>query len=139
MNQVFLNLIINAAHAIGDVTEGGRKGKGKITITTRADVDAVSICIHDTGGGIPKTVRDRIFDPFFTTKEVGKGTGQGLAIARGVVVEKHAGRLYFDTECGNGTTFVIELPLTDLPETGVLPVISKILPDNGQDALNLRG
>lgn len=118
LNQVFLNLIINAAHAIGEKTDNGKKGKGSIRVATRLVEGAVQIVITDSGGGIPKAVQDRIFDPFFTTKPVGKGTGQGLAIARGVVVDKHAGRLRFDTECGKGTTFVIELPLTDSPVTG---------------------
>jgi signal transduction histidine kinase len=73
--------------------------------------DQVEIAIADTGKGIPVEVRSRIFDPFFTTKEVGKGTGQGLAIARGVVVEKHGGTLHFETEVGKGTTFFIRLPI----------------------------
>ena len=73
--------------------------------------DHVEIAITDTGKGIPVDVRSRIFDPFFTTKEVGKGTGQGLAIARSVVVEKHGGTLHFETEVGQGTTFYIRLPI----------------------------
>ena len=73
--------------------------------------DQVEIAVADTGKGIPVEVRSRIFDPFFTTKEVGKGTGQGLAIARSVVVEKHGGTLHFETEVGKGTTFFIRLPI----------------------------
>ena len=69
------------------------------------------IAIADTGGGIPDAVCGRIFDPFFTTKEVGKGTGQGLAIARSVIVEKHRGALWFETELGKGTTFFIRVPI----------------------------
>jgi signal transduction histidine kinase len=112
INQVILNLIVNAAHAIEDTVKG-TDGKGLITIRTRRDERAVYVDISDTGGGIPEGIRDRIFDPFFTTKGVGKGTGQGLAIARSVVVEKHRGSLTFQSEIGKGTTFTIELPLED--------------------------
>ncbi len=110
LNQVILNVIVNAAHAIADAVENGSK-KGLITISTRRDGDAVKICISDTGTGIPEAVRDRIFDPFFTTKEVGRGTGQGLAISHSVIVEKHKGNISFETEMGAGTTFIIRLPL----------------------------
>jgi two-component system NtrC family sensor kinase len=110
INQVVLNLIVNAAHAIGDVVRGTDK-KGKIRVGTRVLGDQVEIAITDTGKGIPVEVRSRIFDPFFTTKEVGKGTGQGLAIARSVVVDKHGGTLHFETEVGQGTTFYIRLPI----------------------------
>jgi signal transduction histidine kinase len=111
INQVLLNLIVNAAHTIGDVVKG-TANKGKIKVTTRVLDDQVEIAISDTGKGIPVEVRSRIFDPFFTTKEVGKGTGQGLAIARAVVVEKHGGSLHFETEVGRGTTFFIRLPIS---------------------------
>ncbi len=111
VNQVVLNLIVNAAHAIGDVVKEQGGGKGKIRVATRVVDDCVEIAISDTGKGIPPEVRSRIFDPFFTTKEVGKGTGQGLAIARSVVVEKHGGTLHFETEVGKGTTFYIRLPI----------------------------
>jgi PAS domain S-box-containing protein len=110
INQVFLNLIINAAHAIGDVVKG-TNSKGKITISTVSDNSTVTIKISDTGTGIPESVRSKIFDPFFTTKEVGKGTGQGLAISHNVVVEKHHGLIHFETEVGKGTTFIVQLPL----------------------------
>jgi signal transduction histidine kinase/HAMP domain-containing protein len=110
INQVILNLLINASHAIGDVVNGGSQ-LGKITVRTRRIGDEIEISIGDTGTGIPESARDKIFDPFFTTKEVGKGTGQGLAIARSVVVNKHAGTLRFETECGKGTTFFIRLPI----------------------------
>ncbi|MEO8062103.1 MAG: ATP-binding protein [Pseudomonadota bacterium] len=110
INQVVLNLIVNAAHAIADVVKG-TTDKGKIRVATRVLGDQVEIAISDTGKGIPADVRSRIFDPFFTTKEVGKGTGQGLAIARGVVVDKHGGTLHFETETGQGTTFYIRLPI----------------------------
>ncbi len=110
MNQVFLNLIVNAAHAISDINKDTNK-RGTITIRTVRDGAFVVISIQDTGGGIPEHVRARIFDPFFTTKEVGRGTGQGLSIARRVVHEKHAGQLSFETELGKGTTFYIRLPI----------------------------
>jgi signal transduction histidine kinase len=84
---------------------------GKISVRTRHDDTAVEISIADTGTGIPEAAREKIFDPFFTTKGVGKGTGQGLAIAHSVIVNKHGGTLHFDTECGRGTTFFIRLPI----------------------------
>jgi len=115
MNQVFLNIIVNAAHAIGDVTDGGNKGMGLIRLATRAQGDKVEIRISDSGSGVPEAVRHRIFDPFFTTKKVGKGTGQGLAIARSVVVDKHQGAIRFETETGRGTTFIIQLPIGEKP------------------------
>jgi signal transduction histidine kinase len=115
INQVVLNLIVNAAHAISDVVKGastnGAPQKGLIRVSTRVLDDVVEIAISDSGKGIPVEVRSRIFDPFFTTKEVGRGTGQGLAIARNVVVDKHGGTLHFETETGKGTTFYIRLPV----------------------------
>jgi signal transduction histidine kinase len=110
-NQVILNIVVNAAHAIADKTEG--KSKGVISISTRSQDDKVEIRIRDSGTGIPEKARGRIFDPFFTTKEVGKGTGQGLAIARSVIVDKHQGEIFFETEVGQGTTFVLRLPLVE--------------------------
>jgi PAS domain S-box-containing protein len=109
-NQVILNLIVNAAHAIADVTGKGAAEKGRITVQTRNCGEWVEIRIQDTGSGIPEKARARVFDPFFTTKEIGKGTGQGLAIARSVVVDKHGGTIQFETEEGTGTTFIIRLP-----------------------------
>jgi signal transduction histidine kinase len=110
INQVVLNLIVNAAHAIGDRV--GRSGeKGRITIRTRAEASQVEIQVEDTGAGIPEAIRDRVFDPFFTTKGVGKGSGQGLAIAHSVVVDKHGGTIGFETELGQGTLFTIHLPI----------------------------
>jgi PAS domain S-box-containing protein len=115
-NQVILNLIVNAAHAIGECHSDGGAGKqGRITITTRALGDRVEIRIADTGAGIPKSIRAKIFDPFFTTKPIGKGTGQGLALAHAVVVKKHQGTISFDTEEGKGTTFIINLPTAQRP------------------------
>ena len=110
-NQVVLNMIVNSAHAVKDVVGDGGNGKGKIKVTTRKEGDWAVIRISDTGAGIPQAIRSRVFDPFFTTKEVGKGTGQGLAIAHDVIVTKHGGSLTFDSEEGKGTTFVIRLPL----------------------------
>jgi signal transduction histidine kinase len=107
LNQVFLNLIVNAAHAIEEL---GGEGLGLIKIASRHEGDCVHVTISDTGGGIPPGVRERVFDPFFTTKPVGKGTGQGLAIARSVVL-KHRGDLRFDTEVGQGTVFHLRLPI----------------------------
>ena len=111
INQVVLNMIVNAAHAIADVVGDGAAGKGTIRVGTRRDGDFVEIRIADTGSGIPDGARERVFDPFFTTKGVGKGTGQGLAIAHDVVVKKHGGALSFETEIGKGTTFSVRLPL----------------------------
>jgi len=110
VNQAILNIVVNAAHAIGDVVKDSDQ-RGRITVRTQREGDAVVLSIADTGGGIPVDIRDRIFDPFFTTKGVGKGTGQGLAIARSVIREKHGGELGFETELGKGTTFFIRLPI----------------------------
>jgi signal transduction histidine kinase len=118
INQVILNIMVNAAHAIGDLVAAGKLSKGTITVQTRHIDDAVEIRIKDTGGGIPDAIQNKIFDPFFTTKAVGRGTGQGLAIAHGVVVEKHGGTISFETEIGCGSTFIIRLPLVpSLSET----------------------
>jgi PAS domain S-box-containing protein len=119
LNQVFLNLLINAAHAIKDVVGDASAGKGTITVSTQRTNDNVIIKISDTGTGIPQAIRDRIFEPFFTTKDVGKGSGQGLAIARKIVVEKHEGSLGFETEEGKGTTFIVSLPITTEEVVGV--------------------
>jgi signal transduction histidine kinase len=110
LNQVFLNLLVNAAHAIADAVKDG--AKGHVVIRTAAEGDRVHISIADTGAGIPEAIRTKIFDPFFTTKEVGRGTGQGLAIARSVVVDRHKGALTFESEVGKGTTFHIWLPVS---------------------------
>jgi PAS domain S-box-containing protein len=109
-NQVILNLIVNAAHAIADLPEVQGGQKGKILVETRDCPDGVEIRIGDSGCGIPPHARPRIFDPFFTTKEIGRGTGQGLAIAHSVIVGKHQGTIKFETEEGQGTTFIIRLP-----------------------------
>ena len=111
-NQVFLNLFINAAHAIGDKLADKSTQKGTITVATRCDGNWAEIRIGDTGTGIPKESHARIFDPFFTTKEVGRGTGQGLAIAHSVITEKHGGTINFETQIGRGTTFIVRLPIS---------------------------
>jgi signal transduction histidine kinase len=122
INQVVLNLLLNAAHAISDVVDG-TSAKGRINVRTRAIGDFVEISISDTGDGIPEDVRGRIFEPFVTTKEVGRGTGQGLALSRGIVVEKLKGSLHFETETGKGTTFFIRLPKS--AEESVRPSTNK--------------
>jgi signal transduction histidine kinase len=109
-NQVILNLIVNATHAISDVVRGSNQ-KGSIRIGTRRDGGWAEVRVSDTGAGIPEGIRARIFTPFFTTKEVGKGTGQGLAMAHSVIVKKHQGTIRFESETGVGTTFVVRLPL----------------------------
>lgn len=120
-NQVILNLIVNAAHAIADALPTKATAKGTITVTTKLDGAWAEIRIADTGTGIPEAARGRIFEPFFTTKTVGKGTGQGLAIARSVIVDKHGGTIQFETETGTGTTFIIRLPVLSKPEGSPQP------------------
>jgi PAS domain S-box-containing protein len=110
INQVFLNLLVNAAHAIGETVKGSGQ-KGRIRVCTASEGNTVLVTIADTGCGIPEANRRKVFDPFFTTKEVGRGTGQGLAIARSVVVDRHKGTLTFESEVGKGTTFYIRLPI----------------------------
>lgn len=112
LNQVILNIIVNAAHAISDKIAEGTGEKGLIQISTGQDDANAIVKITDSGCGIPDELLERVFDPFFTTKEVGRGTGQGLAIAHNVIVKKHNGTLSVDSEVGVGTTFTITLPLT---------------------------
>jgi PAS domain S-box-containing protein len=116
VNQVMLNLIVNASHAIGIAVQNS-ESKGTITISTRRHEEWAEVDVADTGVGIPKEVQSRIFEPFFTTKEVGKGTGQGLAMAHTVIVGHHQGQIWFDSEVGHGATFHIRLPLNS--ETAV--------------------
>jgi PAS domain S-box-containing protein len=108
IQQVVLNLIVNAAHAIADAR---REGKGRILVASQHLPPWCEITVRDNGTGIPEGVRNRIFEPFFTTKEVGRGTGQGLALAHDTIVKKHGGTLDFATEVGSGTAFIIRLPL----------------------------
>jgi signal transduction histidine kinase len=112
INQVLLNLIVNAAHAIRDAADGSDH-KGVIRITTGYDGTSVELRIADTGVGIPEEIQEHVFTPFFTTRDVGNGTGQGLAIARSVIVDKHDGTLEFESVPGAGSTFIVRLPLDD--------------------------
>jgi signal transduction histidine kinase len=115
IQQVLLNLIVNAAHAVAErVGDSGKRGTIRIT-TSDAGPDLV-IAIEDDGAGIPAAVRSRIFEPFFTTKPVGQGSGQGLSIARTLVVDRHAGQLSFDSTVGKGTVFIIRLPVAGKPQ-----------------------
>ena len=120
-NQAVLNMIVNAAHAIGETIDEGDGSKGTIRITTREENRWAEVRISDTGAGIAESNLKKIFDPFFTTKAVGKGTGQGLAIAHDVVVKKHGGELSVESEPGKGTTFLIRLPLDDSDGKGKRP------------------
>jgi signal transduction histidine kinase len=108
LNQVFLNLFVNAAHAVADANRGVH---GLVEVSSRRDGDSVVVRVRDNGCGIAEDVQTRIFDPFFTTKSVGRGSGQGLAMARSFVVDKHAGTLRFTTTLGEGTTFIVRLPI----------------------------
>jgi signal transduction histidine kinase len=104
LNQVFMNLLVNAAQAI--------EKKGEITVSTRADDGHVEIEISDTGAGIPKENLSKIFDPFFTTKAVGKGTGLGLNVSYNII-KKHKGTLDVNSTVGKGTTFMIRIPVSN--------------------------
>ncbi len=106
INQVLLNLIVNASQAME-----GRDKQGLIRLSTRADGDCIEIRVADNGPGVPDSLRERVFDPFFTTKPVGKGTGQGLAISMDVVVNKHGGHMSVEDTPGGGATFVVRLPV----------------------------
>lgn len=113
LKQVLLNVIINAAQAIGEQRERtGSTDLGRITVSTVAEPEVVRILVRDDGPGMDEHVRRRVFDPFFTTKAVGKGTGQGLSMAYAVIVTKHGGRLEVDSAPGCGATFTLTLPLT---------------------------
>ena len=118
INQVILNLITNAAHAIAEKHGNSPAVKGRINIATRYRAGWVEVRIQDTGAGIPAAIRHQVFDLFFTTKEEGIGSGQGLAIAHSVIVEKHGGVLTFESEPGAGTTFIIRLPVDGETQDG---------------------
>ncbi len=114
LGQVFLNMLVNAAQAISaKLGENPEGDKGRITIKTARDNGNIKIVMTDTGVGIPDEIRHKIFEPFFTTKDVGKGTGQGLAISRDVIVEKHGGTIAVDSVLNEGTTFTITIPLPE--------------------------
>lgn len=115
LNQSFLNLVVNAAHAV-EAAQGEGGDMGTITISSRDRGDHVEVCIADTGTGIAPEYRDMIFDPFFTTKKMGRGTGQGLTIVHSRIVEKHGGTIDVETEQGRGTTFIIRLPVGEPSE-----------------------
>jgi signal transduction histidine kinase len=118
MNQVFLNLIVNATHAIREASKKQARERGKLAIRTRQIDNDVQIEIQDNGTGIPLPVCARVFDPFFTTKQSGEGTGQGLTICHDIVVEKHHGKIWFDTELDRGTTFCVRIPIQFDSDTG---------------------
>jgi len=119
INQVFLNLIVNAAQALSE-THARDHRQGVIRVSSLRHGDSVEIRVSDTGPGVPQDLRERIFDPFFTTKAVGKGTGQGLALCMNTVVQKHGGKLYLEDHQGPGATFVVSLPIraTQTPISG---------------------
>ncbi|MDP9432137.1 MAG: ATP-binding protein [Actinomycetota bacterium] len=106
LNQVFLNLIVNAAHAIEDTGE-----RGVIKVRTSRSGDNALVEISDTGVGISEEMRLKIFEPFFTTKDVGRGTGQGLALASAVVRDRHGGSIALDSTVGAGSTFTVSIPI----------------------------
>ena len=116
LNQVILNMIVNAAHAIAEANKDNPSQMGTIRISTRREDNWAKIYISDTGTGIPQEIQHKIFDLFFTTKEPGKGTGQGLAISFSVIAEKHKGTINLESREGKGTTFIISLPLVSEPE-----------------------
>jgi two-component system, NtrC family, sensor kinase len=120
INQVTLNLIVNAAHAIADSIGDGSAGLGTIRIETEYADGWVTLRFKDSGNGIPEAIHSRIFEPSFTTKALGKGTGQGLFLARVIIVQEHDGEIWFESESGKGTTFFIRLPVN--PETEPLKV-----------------
>lgn len=109
LNQVFLNLVVNAAHAIEDAA--GADGGGRITISTRASGDWLECRISDNGCGMSADVAEHIFDPFFTTKEPGRGTGQGLSIVHSIITQSHAGTIKVKSRPGEGTSFIVRLPV----------------------------
>ncbi len=114
INQVFLNLIVNASQAIAEAKDKGLRTKGLLFVRTSVVEDQVQIEIQDNGSGIPENIHHRIFEPFFTTKALGKGTGQGLAICHDIIVNKHHGRIWFETKLGVGTTFFIQVPAAQM-------------------------
>jgi signal transduction histidine kinase len=115
MQQVFMNIIINAEYFMTDAHRGGT-----LTITTKKQNGIVTISITDDGPGIPPENLERIFDPFFTTKPAGKGTGLGLSICHGIVVE-HSGQIYVRSQLGKGATFVVELPINTRDHIKTVP------------------
>lgn len=113
INQAILNLIVNAADAIGEAAESTPEARGLIRVTTQDLGDAVELRVVDNGPGMPDSIRSRIFDPFFTTKDVGAGTGQGLAICRDAITQRHGGSIRCESAPGEGATFIVTLPIDD--------------------------
>jgi two-component system, NtrC family, sensor kinase len=109
LHQALYHIVRNAVDAIG-VRSAEGAGRGKVFVRSRAEQTGVTLMVTDTGCGIAERIRARVFEPFFTTKVVGKGTGQGLAVAWSIIVEQHGGRLTFDSTVGQGTTFYVHLP-----------------------------
>ena len=112
LNQVLLNLIVNAAHAIEERYSEGGAIEGIIRVQTQSKDDSVELRVSDNGSGIPEAIAEKIFNPFFTTKTVGKGTGQGLAIVHDMIVNKHNGSIRFESKVDVGTTFIVEIPVS---------------------------
>lgn len=121
LSQVFLSLIVNAAHAISEQY----KGNGKIDIRSFRAGTSVRVEIADNGGGIPPEIQGRVFDPFFSTKDPSKASGHGLAIALGVITRKHNGRISFDVDPSVGTTFIVELPVMDSHSDGTIDAAAR--------------
>lgn len=122
VGQVILNLVINAAHSIGDTLKPRNRERGLITVRTRTTSTHAIIDVQDDGTGIPDDIRERIFEPFFTTKPVGKGTGQGLALVRTIVETNHRGFISLETKVGSGSIFILRFPYEptpDAPATGI--------------------
>jgi two-component system, NtrC family, sensor kinase len=117
LGQVLINLIVNAADAIESSASARAAGElGKIAIRSRVNGSGVELEVADNGGGIPESIREKVMQPFFTTKRAGKGTGQGLALAHSTIVEQHAGKFFFTSDEGRGTSFFIQLPLGGAPQ-----------------------
>lgn len=111
IGQLVLILLVNAAHAISERMVKGDQSRGHLEISVHLLDEFAEIRVADNGAGIPENIRDRVFDPFFTTKVIGRGTGQGLAIAYSTVVDKHKGQIFLESEIGHGTCFIVRLPL----------------------------
>jgi PAS domain S-box-containing protein len=125
INQVLVNLVVNAAHAIAD---NGTQARGLITVHSYVDGSDAVIQITDTGCGIEPDVATRVFEPFFTTKEVGRGTGQGLSLAYALVTKRHGGTIRFASTPGAGTTFTVRLPIA------VPPTVARVVPSDQEAA-----
>ena len=112
LSQVFVNMLINAGHAIEELISVKKIKRGKIKINLESEKEYVNITISDNGIGMSDKVKSRIFEPFFTTKKIGKGTGQGLAIVYSIIVNKHNGQIFCESKIGEGTKFIIKLPVS---------------------------